>query len=481
MRYYLAIDIGASSGRHILGHLEDGRLVLEEIHRFDNLQVRRNGHDCWDLDGLREQVLTGLRACGAAGKIPYSLGVDTWAVDFVLLDGQGKLIGDSVAYRDSRTEGMREEVEQILPFDALYRRTGIQYQPFNTIYQLTALKQEHSEQLEGAERLLMIPDYLHYCLTGQAVNEYTNATTTALVDIRTGGWDRRLLDQLGLPGKIFGSIAMPGTELGGLTERVQTKVGFDCKVVLPATHDTGSAFLAVPARDEDAVFLSSGTWSLLGVERRAPVTTAESMAANFTNEGGYDRRFRCLKNIMGLWMIQSVRRELNGVSYVRGREARETADRQWSFAQLIDEARKAEDFPSLVDVDDPRFLAPESMIGALRTVCKEGGQPVPGTVGEILQCVYRSLAERYRTAVRELEEITGRHYTSINIVGGGCQDGYLNQLTARATGLPVYAGPVEGTALGNILAQMMAAGEFSCVEEARQAIRGSFQIKEVTP
>lgn len=481
MRYYLAIDIGASSGRHILGHVEDGRMVLEEVHRFDNLQVRRNGHDCWDVDGLREQVLAGLRACAKAGKIPYSLGIDTWAVDFVLLDGQGRLLGDAVAYRDRRTEGMREKVEQSLPFSELYGRTGIQYQPFNTIYQLTALQEEHPDHLEQAEHLLMIPDYLHYCLTGKMVNEYTNATTTALVNAWTKDWDRTLLDRLRLPARIFGSIVMPGAELGGLTESIRAQVGFDCKVILPATHDTGSAFLAVPARDTHAVYLSSGTWSLLGVERREPVISAESQGANLTNEGGYDGRFRCLKNIMGLWMIQSIRRELNGVAYVRGREQRREAERQWSFPQLIDEARAAEDFPSVVDVDDPRFLAPESMIDAVRSVCAETGQPVPRTVGEILQCVYRSLANGYRAAVGELERVTDRRYTSINIVGGGCQDGYLNELTARATGLPVYAGPVEGTALGNVLAQMIAAGEFGDLEEARRAILRSFDIKEVIP
>ena len=481
MRTYLAVDIGASSGRHILGWVEDGTIRLEEVYRFPNLQRVVNGRDCWDPDALWGHILAGMRACKARGRVPDCMGIDTWAVDFVLVDGTGRRVSDAVSYRDSRTDGMRAHADALLPFPEHYRRTGIQYQPFNTAYQLLALKREHPEQLAAAERFLMLPDYFHYLLTGRMENEYTNATSTALVNAHTREWDEMILDALGLPRRLFGPLRAPGTPLGGLTPEVQKAVGFDCAVILPATHDTGSAFLAVPARDGRAVTLSSGTWSLLGVENAAPITTAESMAANFTNEGGYDYRFRYLKNIMGLWMIQSIRRELSGISYVAGREERAGTGREWTFPDLIAAAEGAEGFPSVVDANDPRFLAPESMADAVKAACAESGQRVPETVGELMQCVYRSLARCYQNAVGELEALTGKTYTSINIVGGGCQDGYLNRLTARATGLAVLAGPVEGTALGNLLAQMLANQEFHTLAEARAAVRRSFDIKEVQP
>lgn len=481
MNYFLAIDIGASSGRHILGSLEGGRIRLEEVYRFENRQVRKNGHDCWDLELLWSSILEGLKVCKQLGKIPKTLGIDTWAVDYVLLDRAGWPIGDPVAYRDSRTQGCDALVERLVDPEELYWRTGIQKQSFNTIYQLMALKREHPDQLDGARKLLMLPDYFHFLLTGRALQEYTNATTTGLVNARKRRWDRELLDRLELPAGLFEELSMPGTVVGHFLPEIRETVGFDCTVVLPATHDTGSAFLAVPARDDGAVYLSSGTWSLLGVERDQPITTPASRAANFTNEGGAWYRFRYLKNIMGLWMIQSIRRELNGVSYVAGKQAAGPQGHQWSFPELIEAARGAEQFGSVVDVDDPSFLAPESMGEAIRAFCRKTGQPVPETVGELMQCTYRSLARRYAQAVEELEALTGRHYTSINIVGGGCQDGYLNALTARATGLPVYAGPVEATALGNLMVQMIADGTFADLDQARRALRRSFEIQEVIP
>ena len=444
---HLAIDIGASSGRCILGRLEGDRMVLEEVHRFANRQVRRNGHDCWDLDLLWQGILDGLKACKACGTIPATIGIDTWAVDFVLLDREGRLLGDAVAYRDSRTRGMDAVVERTIPAAELYARTGIQKQSFNTIYQLAALQAEHPEQLARAGSLLMIPDYFNYLLTGVKKQEYTNATSTGLVNAR------------------------------------------DCEaqVVLPATHDTGSAFLAVPARDSQAVYLSSGTWSLLGVENPAPITTEASRARNFTNEGGAWRRYRYLKNIMGLWMIQSVRRELNGEGYVAGKAAApwqldvEAGQKQWSFPDLIAAAEREADFPSVVDGNDSAFLAPASMIAAVQDACAASGQPRPATVGQLMQCLYRSLSACYRDAIRSLEELTGVHYTSINIVGGGCQDMYLNRMTARATGLPVYAGPVEGTAIGNLTVQMIGAGELADLAAARSCIRRSFDVREILP
>ena len=481
MRYYLAIDIGASSGRHILGHVEDGKLILEEVYRFDNLQVHKNGHDCWDMDNLWNGIIGGLKACIEVGKIPVTVGIDTWAVDYVLLDEKDQVIGDAVAYRDSRTEGMKEVVNSIIPAEELYSRTGIQCQPFNTIYQLMALKQEHPEQLEKATWMLMIPEYFNFKLTGIKQNEYTNASSTNLVNAEKKTWDKEIIAFLGLPTAIFHELAVPGTKLGNLLPEIQAEVGFDTTVILPATHDTGSAFLAVPARDENAVYLSSGTWSLLGVENKVPITTPESQVQNFTNEGGAWYRYRYLKNIMGLWMIQSIRRELNGVAYIQGKQNRTEAAKKWSFLDLIEAAKSEKNYRSIVDVNRDCFLAPDSMIQAIKDECARTNQSVPETVGEIMQCVYTSLSICYRDAILNLEKLTGKKYTSINIVGGGCQDGYLNERTARATGLPVYAGPVEGTAIGNLIVQMIEAGEYENLQAARDAIRVSFEIKEVNP
>ncbi len=479
--YYLAIDIGASSGRHILGHMEAGRLILEEVYRFDNRQIHHNGHDCWDMDNLWSGILDGLKACKTIGKIPKTIGIDTWAVDYVLLDGHDKVVGDAVAYRDSRTRGMDALVEQRVRSEELYARTGIQKQSFNTIYQLMALKQENPEQLEQAKSLLMIPDYFNFLLTGVKKQEYTNATSTGLVNARGKDWDLELITRLGLPQKLFGPLSMPGTAVGELLSEIQNEVGFNAAVVLPATHDTGSAFLAVPAKDDNAVYLSSGTWSLLGVENSEPITTEASRLQNFTNEGGAWYRFRYLKNIMGLWMIQSIRRELNGVAYVAGRISKYADGKQWGFPDLIAAAQEAEAFDSVVDANDSSFLAPESMIDAIKVYCCKTHQQVPGTVGEIMQCVYRSLSRCYRDAIQDLSALTGKTCTSINIVGGGCQDSYLNAMTAKATGLIVYAGPVEGTAIGNLAVQMIAAGEIGSLQSARNIIKESFEIKEVLP
>ncbi|MGN0853074.1 MAG: rhamnulokinase family protein [Kiritimatiellia bacterium] len=482
MKYYLAIDIGASSGRHILAHVENGKMVLEEVFRFDNSQVRKDGHDCWDHQALARSVLQGIAACRDLGKIPATIGIDTWAVDFILLADDLLPCSDMVAYRDGRTKGMDEVVDAILPPADVYARTGIQKQPFNTIYQLMALKREHPEQLARAARLLMVPDYLNFVLTGKLANEYTNASSTNLLDARAKTWDFDLIDRLGLPRRIFGKLEMPGTSLGRLTSAVQAAVGFDAEVVLPATHDTGSAFLAVPARDDRAVYISSGTWSLLGVENDGPITTPESRAANFTNEGGAWYRFRYLKNIMGLWMIQSIRRELNGVDYVEGKAKTATwtladhvAGRRYSFNDLETAAKAASAFAGRVDANDARFLAPDSMIAEVLAAATVK----PTTVGELMQCVYQSLAACYADAIRRLAALTGKTYTSVNIVGGGSKDGYLNQLTAAATGLEVFAGPTEGTAIGNLIVQFIAGGEFRDLAAARASVRASFDVVRV--
>lgn len=344
---HLAIDIGASSGRHIVGEVVEGSLQLTEFHRFENRLVERDGHLCWDIDNLFEQVVLGLRACAERGLVPDTMGIGTWAVDFVLLDAAGERLSDAVAYRDARTEGVRDELERtgILPFDEHYTRCGIQYRSFNTAYQLAALKREHPEQLVAASALLMVPDYLAYRLTGTQACEYTNASTTALVGAATRDWDGELIDRLGIDRALFPKIVQPGAFLGQLKADIRERVGFDCRVIAPATHDTGSAWLAVPAPDAQSVFMSSGTWSLIGVENTEPVLTSESRELNFTNEGGACGTYRYLKNIMGLWMAQCVRREL----IVRDGDAP-------SFAELADMAASVEGEPSLVDVNDQRFL-----------------------------------------------------------------------------------------------------------------------------
>lgn len=462
LQYYLAVDIGASSGRHMIGWVDEGKIHLEEMYRFENNLVQKDGHLCWDTNHLFASIVEGMKACKAAGKIPVTMGIDTWAVDFVLLDDTGQPIGPAVGYRDSRTADMDKEVEEILSFEQLYRRTGIQKLAFNTVYQLMAVKKSHPEWLEQAKTFLMIPDYFNYLLTGVAKQEYTNATSTALVDAHTKTWDKELIEQLGFPTRLFGRLSLPGEAVGTLTDKIKQQVGFDCTVLLPATHDTGSAFLAVPADNDTSVYISSGTWSLLGVENKEAITSPQSAKANFTNEGGYEYRFRYLKNIMGLWMIQSIRRNLN---------------KQYSFAQLEEMAKEAEGFTARVDVNDPAFLAPDNMMEAVKEMCVKTGQPVPETIGELMQCVYSSLADCYARAVAGLEQLTGKRYTAIHIVGGGSKDGYLNALTAKATGLPVIAGPTEGTALGNLMVQMIAGGDFAHLQDARNAIGNSFELK----
>ena len=481
MKTYLAVDIGASSGRHILGWLEDGKMRLSEVYRFKNGAAQKNGRLCWDADGLQRHVLAGLRACAAHGApegsalagcapealLPESVSIDTWGVDFVLLGENLNRIGDAVAYRDGRTAGVPEKLEAVLPFAELYARTGIQRQVYTTVYQLWSLRQAAPEQLERAAHFLMMPDYLAFTLTGVCANEYTIASTSALLNARERTWDAEILKRIGVPAHIFHPVRMAGEPLGRLTPAVREAAGFDTLVRLAPSHDTASAFLAVPARDENAVFLSSGTWSLIGVENPEPITTAESRAQNFTSEGGYAYRYRYLKNIMGLWMLQNIRRELGQTRF--------------DFELLAKLAESAADYPGRVDVNDGRFLAPDNMQEAVRVVLRENGFKEKPTAAQTLSCVYHSLAESYAEAVRGLEKITGRAFTSLNIVGGGSQDAYLNQLTADATGLPVYAGPTEGTAIGNIAVQMIAGGALRDVQHARDVIRESFPIRVFTP
>ena len=463
-RYFLAIDIGASSGRHILGSVENGKIVLEEVYRFWNGMDHVDGTLCWDVDRLFNETIAGMKKCKEIGKIPVSVGIDTWGVDFVLLDKEDNIVGQTVGYRDHRTEGMDEEVYKIISEDDLYARTGIQKAIYNTIYQLMAVKKKHPEYLEQAETLLHVPDYFHFLLTGQKTCEYTEATTGQLVSPITKDWDYELIDMLGYPRKMFQKLIMPGTGIGHLSDKIREEVGFDLEVVAPATHDTGSAVLAVPANDDDFIYISSGTWSLMGTELKQADCSPESRLHNFTNEGGYAYRFRYLKNIMGLWMIQSVKKE---------------SAPDMGFGEICALASK-ETIRSFVDVNDARFLAPENMTAEVKSACEEAGEQIPQTIGELAAVIYHSLAKCYAKTAEEIEKLTGIDYSRIQIVGGGANAHYLNELTAEYAGKNVYAGPTEATAVGNFAAQMIAAGELKDLKAARACIAESFEINIFT-
>ena len=461
---YLAIDIGASSGRFMLGELHNGKMELTEVYRFPNGMVKKGDKLVWDTEALFGHIKNGLRACSGAGKVPDYLGIDTWGVDFVLLDENGNIIGDAVGYRDSRVDGMDGLVYQVIPERELYRRTGIQKNSFNTIYQLEALKVKHPEELAAAKTMLMIPEYLNYLLTGKMMAEYTNASTTGLLDAEKCDWDFDLIGKLGFPRGIFGKLNMPGTVVGRLSPDVAAEVGLDTTVLLPATHDTGSAVLALPTNDENVIYISSGTWSLMGVERMNADTGEESFLCDFTNEGGYDHRYRYLKNIMGLWMIQSVRKELNA------------AGGSYSFAEIERLATEAGKPDRLVDVNAKDFLAPENMTEAVR---KAAGLTEEDGVGKLFAVIYYSLADKYRSEAEKLEKHIGKKIGTIHIIGGGSKDGFLNRITAEMSGKKVIAGPTEATAIGNLTAQMLSTGTFSSLSEARNCIAASFVGKEI--
>lgn len=455
--YYLAIDIGASGGRHILGWMEEGRLCVREMYRFPNGMQNHNGTLVWDTDALFRHILCGLSACRDAGMTPSFLGIDTWGVDFVLLDRAGNRLGSAVAYRDGRTAGADKEVSALIGDEELYAETGIQKQPFNTIYQLWALKKRSPELLRESERFLMIPEYLTFLLTGKQVAEYTNATTTQLICAKSRTWSERLLDTLDIPKRLFLPVAMPGMRIGSLLPKWQKELGFDCTVMLPATHDTGSAVLAVPMQEEHAAYISSGTWSLVGTERLTPLLSEESRFHNYTNEGGFGGSFRYLKNVTGLWMIQSMKKELQemGQAY--------TFDALCRMAMLEPSGLR-------ISVNDPVFMAPKSMIQAVEHACGQSGM----TVGALFSVVYQSLADHCGECLTELEKLEETPISALQIVGGGSRDRYLNQLTANACQRPVYAGPSEATAIGNLLAQMLACGVFRDVPAARDAVRTAF-------
>ncbi|MBR2448884.1 MAG: rhamnulokinase [Clostridia bacterium] len=460
-KYYLAIDIGASSGRHILGWLDNGKLNLEEIYRFKNGATNLGDKLVWDVKSLFSSIVAGLKKCKEIGKIPSSIGIDTWGVDYALLDENDELISEVYSYRDDRTQKVIDEVHLVVSEDETYKRTGIQKQVFNTIYQLYCDKK--SGKLDKAKTFLMMPDYLHFLLTGVKKNEYTNASTTGLLNAKTREWDYEILDKLGINKGIFSPLSLPGSIVGELKPEIVNEVGFTATVCLPATHDTASAVMAVP-NDKMPLYISSGTWSLMGIETPNENTDNVARTAGFTNEGGYGKSVRFLKNIMGLWMIQCIKKEYND---------------KYSFTDFVDEAKKVENFNSTVDVNDLSFFAPESMISAVKAYCEKTNQKVPNTVGEIVLCVYSSLAKSYKEAVEQIEEITGEKFNEINIVGGGCQNVLLNELTAKMTGRTVVAGPVEATATGNLLAQMLASGEIDTLSQGKKIITDSFEIKRI--
>lgn len=442
---YLAVDFGGGSGRVIAGYPAEGRLQLETVYRFPNRQVRMGGHIYWDFLSLFEDMKQGIRMAVDKGYRIKSVGIDTWGVDFGLIDKQGNLLGNPVCYRDSRTDGMPEQVFARIDPSAHYAVAGTQVMAINTLFQLYAMKQEGSPLLDVADRLLFMPDLFSYFLTGVANNEYSIASTSELMDIRACRWNESLMRELGLPEHLFGDIVMPGTSRGVLKPDVKAELGldYDVEVIAVASHDTASAVYAVPtaADGEVTAFLSSGTWSLLGVVCDEPVLTEEARLHGFTNEGGAKGKICFLQNITGLWILQRLMSEWSDAGLCTDYEV------------LIPAAEEAE-FATCIDVDDARFASPVNMADAIVAYCREQGTPEPHTQGEFVKCVLLSLAERYRRGVEGLNRLLPRPITRLQIIGGGSQNRYLNRLTSQSTGLPVTAGPVEATAIGNIRAQM---------------------------
>jgi rhamnulokinase len=467
---FLAVDLGAESGRTMLGRFDGERMALEEVHRFPNTPVRLPDGLHWDVLRIVQEVKDGLaRAVRDGGRIE-SLGVDSWGVDFGLLDRDGALISNPYHYRDARTDGMEERAFDRMPREEIYATTGIQFMPINTLYQLLAM--EGSPLLEAAQTLLMIPDLIGYWITGVMACESTNASTTQLYDPRSGKWAYDLLGKMGLPARVFGEIVSPGTQLGPLLHEVAEETGIrgNVPVTAVASHDTASAVVAVPAEDENFAYISSGTWSLMGVELPEPAITPDGMHANFTNEGGLEGTTRFLKNVMGLWILQECRRAW----------AREGRD--YSYEELAHLAEASPVTGSLLDPDHPAFLRPGDMPGRIRRFCRETGQAPPAEPGAIVRSVLESLALKYRWVIERAEEITRRRVDTIHIVGGGVRNELLCQLTADATRRPVRAGPVEATALGNLMVQAYSRGYVSSLEEIRAVVRASpVEVRDYRP
>ena len=465
----LAFDFGASSGRAILGTYADGKITLKEIHRFSNDPVEINGTLYWDVLRLFYEVKQGITKATLDGGFD-SIGIDTWGVDFGLLDKEGRLLSNPVNYRDARTEGMMEEAFKLVPRDELYAATGTQLMRINTLFQLVALQHKDPELLARADKLLLMPDLFAYFLTGVVKAEYTEVSTTNILNPNKGDWAWDVLDKLGIERKLFPEITDAGTVYGPLKKEICEELGCpQVPVVAVATHDTASAVAAVPASDEHFIYISCGTWSLFGTELPKPVINEKTAGFNFTNEGGVKRTTRLLKNIMGLWLTQEARRQ-----WIReGVEC--------SFGQLADEALTAEPMKCFVDPDDPSFELPGNEPRRIKDFCKATGQAVPESRGEIMRCIYESLAMKYRYTHRALEEITGLKYGAIHMIGGGTQATLLCQMAADACGVPVIAGPIEATAMGNAAMQLLALGEIGSPAEIRETVARSEELKTYLP
>ncbi len=454
MKYYLAVDIGASSGRHILMHLEDNKLCFEEIHRFENGYKETDGVFCWDIAHLEEEVKNGIRKCKEIGKIPHSVAIDTWGVDYVLLDENKDIIHPVYSYRDNQTIDLIEESEKVLSYEEIYSRCGIQKMSFNTIYQL--YRDNKNGRLQKAEYLLMLPSYLSYALTGVMKNEYTDASTSSVVNANTKQWDMEIIERFGFPKKLFDKLWLPGSLVGEFSKATQEYVGFSSKVLLCPSHDTASAVAGCPLGDDD-LYVSSGTWSLIGTEIKDPILTKQSEKANFTNEGGICYRYRYLKNYMGMWLFQNIRKNL---------------DKKYTYDEMMNMA-KGSKVIEYFDVNDESLLSPNNMIDAIDKLL--GGNKMP--LGDLLNCVYHSLAKSYENAVKEIEANIGKKIERIFIVGGGSKDTYLNSLSGKYTGKKILTGISEATAVGNLISQLMA-DENITLEEGRKIIYNSMDIKE---
>jgi len=467
---YLAIDLGASSGRGIIGWIEDEKIHLKEIGRFTNDPVSVNGRLYWDILRIFHEIKGAIRQSVLEGFKLESIGIDTWGVSYGFINKDGNLVSNPVHYRDVRTNGVIEKASSIVSLNDLYKVTGIQAIDFNTIYQLYVEKNESAGPIASADKLLFIPDLLNFFLTGEKFTEYTIASTGAILDANKRSLAEDILVKFGIGKDLFAPFVMPGNSIGKLLPEIIEDVGdTDVTVVNVAAHDTASAVIAVPTQDKEFIYISSGTWSLMGTELDEPLITEESCRMNYTNEGGYGGKIRFLKNIMGLWLIQESRRQWK-------REGKE-----YGFVDLEMAAREAEPFACFIDPDDKRFSTPGNLPRRITEYCRETAQKVPSSVGEIMRCIYESLALKYRYTAEGLCKLTSIKPMAINIVGGGSQDKLLNQLTANACGMNVVAGPIEATALGNIVVQAIAAGEIKDIKEARHIISNSFKTIIYTP
>ena len=462
---FLAFDLGAESGRGVLGCFDGERLSLEELHRFPNGGVRVLDSLHWDVLRLWNEMKIALSICSQTNTDLSGIGIDTWGVDFGLLGKGDVLLGFPYHYRDSRTDGMLEAAFCRLPQATLFERSGCQFLQINTLYQLLSMVVHSSPLLDVAETFLMIPDLFNFWLTGQKVCEFTDATTTQFYDPRRSGWSEEICASLNLPSEILPEVVQPGTQLGTLLPSVAAETGLpEIPVIAPACHDTGSAVAAVPAQTDNWAYISSGTWSLMGIEVPAPIITDQSLALNFTNEGGVENTFRFLKNIMGLWLVQECRRTWA------------QAGDEMSYAQITQLAEQAKPFTALIDPDNDVFLPPGDMPSRIVNYCVHTGQTAPSDAGEILRCALESLALKYRWVLEKLEVIRGSAMDVIHIVGGGAQNRTLCQFTADATGTQVFAGPIEATAIGNIAVQAIAYGLIGSISEAREVVRRSFDV-----